>query len=275
MWLPSRLGLCCIAAASACAPYEYYDAAALANVSAKFGAPYTILAKPEPSLSLDGQRLEFTARLKTSCTHVVPQFSISEAEAHDLGKIFVAIRSEPACSSLQGKGEKEWTGRVAVRLPAADGVEARLLAFPPGSEYELWKIDLVARLPAPAKVRLYVHRAQPKIENPNGPCSTMLTVAPGTAMPELLAMATQILGIRVVALRAEEDPDSPLHELVDQASLVAFEAPRRADVHQPLDSLDTDTPHAEAPSVKEQGGEPNCTHAAAEKSTLPYIFAQL
>ena len=155
MWLAPALVLCCVAAAAACAPYEYYDAAALANVSARFGAPYTILAKPSPSLSLDGNHLEFTARLRTSCAHVAPQFSIS-SEAHRLGMILVAVRGEAACSSLQGT-EVEWTGRVTVRIPKAAGGVPRLLAFPPGSDYELWKIDpVVARPPVSADLRLYV-----------------------------------------------------------------------------------------------------------------------
>ena len=102
--------------------------------------------------------------------------------------------SQPAAVCKE-KGRKSGPAVWLSGSPADDGVESRLLAFPPGSEYELWKIDSVARSPVPARVRLYVHRAQPKIENPNGPCSTMLTVAPDTTMPELLALATQILGI--------------------------------------------------------------------------------
>ena len=268
MWLTPTLVLCGAVAVSACAPYEYYDAAALANVSAKFGASYTILARPAPTLSLDGQSLEFTVRLRTSCAHVMPQFSISAPESHDLGMIYVAVRSEPACSHLQG-AEEQWTGRVVVELPpAADGVP-RLLAFPPGSEYELWKIDPVvasekAEPVALASLRLYVHRAQPKIANPNGPCSTMLTVAPDTAMVELLARATQILGVQVAALRAEEDTSSELHTLMDQASLVAFEAETLPEVEV---QQQQDAPRAER----------NCSDdpAAVEELTGPYIFAQL
>ena len=266
MWLRPVLALFCVAAASACAPYEYYDVGALANVTAKFGAPYTILAKPAPSLSVDGTLLQFTARFG-KCLQVAPQFSISAPEPHALGMIFVAVRSELGMPGL-GCSPGEWTGRVTVQLPLTDGVP-RLLAFPPGSEYELWKIDSEP-VPALRLLRLYVHRAQPKIENPNGPCSAMLTVAPGTAMAELLALATQILGVQVVALRAEEDHSRELQNLADRASLVAFEAqtlPPPVKAQQPLHA-----PPAESTPWNLQSGEQNCS---VGNVSTPYILAQL
>ena len=47
----------------------------------------------------------------------------------------------------------------------------------------------------PAALRLVVHRAEPKLVNPNGPCSTMLEVDPNTDVDSVLALASSRLGV--------------------------------------------------------------------------------
>lgn len=236
--MPCRLPgwLCYAAVAHACAPYEYHDAEALANVTALFGAPYTIAATPAPFLSLDGRSLGFTASFATRCTRSAPQFTLSmDATPHKLGSVLIASREEAACDGPPGSMQ-HWTGHVVLTLPQGyDRQQQLLLAFPPGSEYELWQLSTPSLAPAgarqaggalqraPAKLRLYVHRAEPKVQNPNGPCSTLLEVAPNAGVEDVLALASARLGVKLVALRSEEQPDRELPALLDEASLVAFE----------------------------------------------------
>ena len=84
-------------------------------------------------------------------------------------------------------------------------------------------------------IRLYIHRAQPKISNPLGPCSTLLDVPADTPLPALLAMASTRLQVQVTALRNEAEGFNPAGyshghpplELKDGAMLVAHEAGHR------------------------------------------------
>ena len=204
--------------ALACAPYERYDPAQLANVTARFGEPYAIHAVPEPFLS-EGA-VHFEASVESGCA----EFSLSH-EAAAGGTVLVATRrrcDEPGVA---------WRGRVSLSLPDLDG-GSLLLAFPPGSEYELWRLAPPSPLsPLPllptAAIRLYVHRAEPKRANPNGPCSTMLEVGRSATVEEVVDLASARLGVAIAALRDEPTGAAP-RALSDGAMLVALEAPPAA-----------------------------------------------
>lgn len=212
--------LSCALHVLACAPYERYDPAQLANVTARFGEPYAIHAVPEPYLAQGA--VHFEASFVSGCA----EFSLSH-EAAAGGTVLVAARKR--CD------EPSVARRERVSLPLPDGVGhggSLLLAFPPGSDYELWRLTSSSPLnppsflPAPA-IRLYVHRAEPKIANPNGPCSTMLEVERSATIEEVVDLASARLGVAVAALRDEATGAAP-RALSDGAMLVALEAPPAA-----------------------------------------------
>ena len=236
----------------ACAPYDHHDPAELVNVSARFGAPYTIASTPPPTLS---ERLAFTASYEaTPCTLV--DWSVDVDVGHALGNVLVVIRHERSvagrCNALTAA--TAFRGRVQVDLPATDRPLQWLLAFPPGSEYELYRLSLEALPPAPlaglappcpsAALRLYVHRAIPKYDRPNGPCSTLVEVLPSATLGEVAAVASARLGIDVAALREEGsaagDPPPPV--LTDEMHLVALE-------HEPLQSVTMSARAAPPPAM--------------------------
>ena len=213
------------AATLGCAPYEHHDAAALADVTRRFAAAYVLHAGPEPAIDVTGANLLLTVSFESSCAPELSEF-VATISNEPLGAILIASRHEPEC---RGAARARPPRRVSVPLPAGAAADAPLfVAFPPGSEYELWRLraplsELAPPCP-PAALRLYIHRATPKVENRNGPCSTMLEVEPSTPLAEVLALASMRLGVNVDALRAEDDDEAGLELLRDGAHLVAYEA---------------------------------------------------
>jgi hypothetical protein len=227
-----------VAAVISCRPYEHYSADALRNASRRFGEQYTVHSEPEPRLA-SGQ-LHFTASYRSACNTDRSYFSLEYETSSRLGTVFVASRHEVPCDDSRHMA-KEFSRRVSVplrALPASEGARM-LLALPPGSEYELWRLDAepppyavhssIAPPCPPAALRLYVHRAEPKLANPNGPCSTMLEVPPHTQWADLLALTSERLGVNVAALQVEgqadlQPPTKAFPGLADGAVLVALEA---------------------------------------------------
>ena len=211
------------AAILGCAPYEHHDAAALANVTRRFGAAYVLHAGPEPALTSCGKSPADRV-LESSCAPPSSRSS-SRRSATSLWVPF-SSRLATSRSAEAPRARRRGAERAA---PAGAAADAPLfVAFPPGSEYELWRLraplsELAPPCP-PAALRLYIHRATPKVENRNGPCSTMLEVEPSTPLAEVLALASMRLGVNVDALRAEDDDEAGLELLRDGAHLVAYEA---------------------------------------------------
>ena len=174
--------------AMGCAPYERYDPETLANVTMRFGVPYTVHSEPAPYLSAGNVRFE--ASFASGC----PVFELAH-EAARAGTVLVAARQPCAGSEAS---QHDWRGSVSVPLPAGLSGSANdlLLAFPPGSQYELYRIAADPLAPAavdtphqPADpagkgdsrlaadegdsslvggvMRLYVHRSEPKRANLN------------------------------------------------------------------------------------------------------------
>jgi hypothetical protein len=257
-----------------CSPYEYHDGAALATARAKFGAPYTLHARPEPAM-FSGQ-LYFSVSYRGCSSGNASTFTVLRDEddaSHRLGGVLVIVRSEP--DECRGEAQERWE-RVSAELPAE--TTNRFLAFPPGSDFELWSLDaqpsaVVSRpLPSqpappaawpppatpcpPAALRLYVHRAVPKRANPNGPCSTLLEVLPNASLAEVRALASERLGAPIGALLNGDGAAAVLH---DGALLVALEeegrsAGRELPVEESLFSM------AEATFENARG--PSCSAAA-------------
>jgi len=119
-----------------------------------FGMPYTIAASPEPALSPSGE-VVFTATFSSSCATGGSEFEVTrfigeqpvDADAshqfllHE-SAMFVAARQPPACASPL-PFEQEVTIEVRSPLPANVnlGVGSKFLACPPGSTYEMVKLD--------------------------------------------------------------------------------------------------------------------------------------
>ena len=253
-----------------CSPYDHHDAEALQNATARFGYSYRIHATPEPTLR--ASHLAFTATFNTSkCADV--RWSLEVDAGHALGDVLVAVRHEEATRHCdEYRVTPPFTGRVHISLESRHSLgSAVLLALPPGSEYELMRLEnpspdrlerpsfagLAPPCPA-AGFRLFVHRAQPKVENPNGPCSTLIEVDAQATVDEVRALASARLGVEVAYLREEGAEDKELHYLVDEAQLVAFEnghqqRDERAPAPQHLRS------HTSTISSSGHGSVPNCT----------------
>jgi len=205
-----------------CSPYDHHHAATLRNVT-RFGLPYVLHASPAPSL--DAKSVAFTATFNTSkCADVT--WSL-EVDGHALSDVLVAVRHEESTRACE---QTTHSGRVHVDLSIPLG-PAVLIAFPPGSEYELMRLEtsetsLLAGLAPPcppAARRLFIHRAHPKVANPNGPCSTFLEVDAQATVDEVRALASERLGIDIAHLREEGAEGDSLRHLSDEAHLVAVE----------------------------------------------------
>ena len=96
------------AATLGCAPYEHHDAAALANVTRRFGAAYVLHAGPEPAIDVTGANLLLTVSFESSCAPELSEF-VATISDEPLGAILIASRHEPEC-------------RGAARAPPSRGI---------------------------------------------------------------------------------------------------------------------------------------------------------
>jgi len=206
-----------LALVQGCTPFEHHDDAALRAVRKKFGAPYTLHAQPAPP-AIHENYLSFVASYD-DCANQSSTFSVSlDDDAPHLGGVLIATRHAPVCDSTAVSSR---TRGVRLALPTEAVHSARYLAFPPGSEFELWSLGTPLAPPCPpAAMRLYIHRASPKQANPNGPCSTMLEMPPSATLEEVRALASSRLGVEV----ALSDEAGAPAVLFDGAALVAREA---------------------------------------------------
>ena len=81
------------AAILGCAPYEHHDAAALANVTRRFGAAYVLHAGPEPAIDVTGANLLLTVSFESSCAPELSEF-VATISNEPLGAILIASRHE-------------------------------------------------------------------------------------------------------------------------------------------------------------------------------------
>lgn len=71
--------------------------------------------------------------------------------------------------------------------------------------------------------RLMVHRAGPKISNPNGPCSTILDVAPTMQLAGFRSLVATHLGFEVARFTLDDAEVQDLLEVPDGAFLAVYE----------------------------------------------------
>ena len=117
-----------------------------------FGAPYSIAASPLPRI--DGSDVVFTATYSSPCDGGGSEFEVQPFTSEDgeavpailqQSLMLVAVRHAPACAS-PAPFERELTLEIRTPLPAsarALGAE-RMLAFPPGSSFDMVKLSSVA-----------------------------------------------------------------------------------------------------------------------------------
>ncbi|EOD10851.1 hypothetical protein EMIHUDRAFT_234211 [Emiliania huxleyi CCMP1516] len=74
-------------------------------------------------------------------------------------------------------------------------------------------------------LRLYVHREEPKLDNPNGPCSTLLDIAPSAGVDGALRLASARLQVSLSSLATESGTTvTSLAALANDTTLRALEA---------------------------------------------------
>jgi hypothetical protein len=120
----------------------------------KFGAPYEIVVDShdaEPTIT--SGELSLTVRYKSECAdggssfsaHVMPPHTEDEeaeggTELLKRGAVLYIHRTEAACSSRL-PFEQEWRGIVRATVPVGDSTSYEFLAFPPGSKFDMYKIQ--------------------------------------------------------------------------------------------------------------------------------------
>ncbi|CAE8654251.1 unnamed protein product [Polarella glacialis] len=115
----------------------------------------------------------------------------------------------------------------------------------------LWSLALLALTPATADEfqglarQLLVHREEPKFQNKNGPCSTMVDAGGSISVMDLKEIVGSRLGFTVASFTFDGEEVLSLADLQSGSLISALEAVQGADLHEdkPISSEDGPDSH--------------------------------